>query len=225
PPVGTITSPAADTTIIAGGSVSFSTTSTAAQYSWIFPGGAPATSTAQSPGNVTFTIPGTYVPSLTVMDGSGHSDPSPPTRTITVLPPSPDFAIAVTPSSRAVLPGQSATFTVTVAALSGFNGTVSLSVDSDSGFPSGITSGGFTPSAITGPGGSSTLTMHTTASATPYALSPTITGTAGTLTHTASTTLLVQLAAPASLTATAGNAQVTLAWPASVGATSYNVKR
>ena len=98
-------------------------------------------------------------------------------------------------------------------------------MDSDSGFPSDITSGGFTPSAITGPGGSATLTMHTTASATPYALSLTITGTAGTLTHTASTTLLVQLAAPASLTATVGNAQVVLSWPASVGATSYNVKR
>jgi hypothetical protein len=225
PPVGTITSPASDTTIIAGGSVPFSTTSTVAQYSWIFPGGSPATSTAQSPGNVTFNVPGTYFPSLTVIDGSGNSDPSPPTRTITVLPPSPDFSIAVTPSSRAVLPGQSATFTVTVTALSGFNGTVSLSVDSESGFPSDITSGGFNPSSITGPGGSSTLTMNTTASATPYALSLTITGTAGTLTHTASTTLLVQLAAPASLTATAGNATVALSWPASVGATSYNVKR
>jgi len=35
----------------------------------------------------------------------------------------------------------------------------------------------------------------------------------------------VNLAAPAGLTATPGNAQVSLAWPASVGATSYHVKR
>ena len=34
----------------------------------------------------------------------------------------------------------------------------------------------------------------------------------------------MQLAAPPILTATAGNAQVALSWPASVGATSYNVK-
>jgi cellulose 1,4-beta-cellobiosidase len=37
--------------------------------------------------------------------------------------------------------------------------------------------------------------------------------------------LLVHLAAPASLTATPGNGQVSLSWPASVGATSYHVKR
>jgi cellulose 1,4-beta-cellobiosidase len=67
--------------------------------------------------------------------------------------------------------------------------------------------------------------MKTTSSTVPYALSLTITGTSGTLTHTASTTLLVALASPASLTATAGNAQVALAWPASVGASSYTVKR
>src|SRR5207248_1488504 len=144
-----ITSPISDITIPAGNMVSFSTTSSAAKYSWVFPGGSPATSTLQNPGNVVFNTPGTYVASLTVIDSSGNSDPSPPTRTITVLP----------------------------------------------------------------------------TSATPYALSLTITGTAGAITHTASTTLLVNLAAPAGLTATPGNAQVSLAWPASVGATSYDVKR
>jgi fibronectin type 3 domain-containing protein len=113
---------------------------------------------------------------------------------------------------------------VTVSPLSGFNGTVTLSVGSENGFPSGITSGGFTPSSIIG-SGSSMLTINTTTSATPYALSLTITGTSGTITHSASTTLLVSLAAPASLTATPGNAQVSLSWPASVGATSYHVKR
>jgi fibronectin type 3 domain-containing protein len=227
PPVGTIASPASDTTVPAGGSVFFSTASTAAKYSWVFPGGSPADSTAQSPGNVTFSEPGTYVTSLTVIDDSGNSDDSPPTRTITVLPPSADFSIAVSPSSQAVIPGQSATFTVTVTPLSGFSGAVSLNVGSENGFPSGITSGGFSPSSIAGSGGSSTLTMNTTTSATPYALSLTITGTSGNITHTASTTLLVHLAAPASLTATpTGNAgQVALSWPASVGATSYHVKR
>jgi len=67
--------------------------------------------------------------------------------------------------------------------------------------------------------------MNTTTSAVPHALSLTISGTSGSLTHTASTTLLVTLEPPASLTATAGNAQVSLSWPASVGANSYDVKR
>ena len=37
-------------TITAGGSVYFSTSATAAEYSWVFPGGSPATSTVQTPG-------------------------------------------------------------------------------------------------------------------------------------------------------------------------------
>lgn len=224
PPDGAITSPTSDITIPAGGVVPFGTTSSAAKYSWVFPGGTPANSTVQNPGNVVFNTPGTYVASLTLIDSSGNSDPSPPTRTITVLPTSPDFSIAVSPSSQAVNPGQSTTFTVTVSPMTGFNGSVSLSVGSENGFASGITSGGFSPSSIAG-SGSSTLTINTTTSATPYALSLTITGTAGTITHTASTTLLVNLAAPASLTATPGIGQVSLSWPASVGATSYDVKR
>jgi fibronectin type 3 domain-containing protein len=224
PPVGTIASPASDVTIPAGGSVSFSTNTTAAQYSWVFSGGSPTTSRAQNPGPVTFNAPGTYVTSLTVIDSSGNSDPSPPTRTITVTPPTGDFSIVVTPPAQLVTPGQSTTFTITVTPVTGFTGTVSLSVSSESGFPSGITSGGFSPASITG-SGSSTLTMNTTTSTVPYALSLTITGTSGTLSHTGSTSLLVNLAPPASLTATAGNAQVSLSWPASVGASSYSVKR
>jgi cellulose 1,4-beta-cellobiosidase len=101
---------------------------------------------------------------------------------------------------------------------------VSLAVGSESGFPSGITSGGFSPSSITG-SGTSTLTMKTTTSAAPYALSLTVTATAGSLSHTASTTLLLNLAAPASLTASPGASQVSLSWTASNGASSYHVKR
>src|SRR5260370_17737558 len=80
------------------------------------------------------------------------------------------------------------------------------------------------PASIIG-SGSSTLTMDTTTSTVPWALSLTITGTSGTLAHTASTTLLVNMAPPASLTATPGDTQVSLSWPGSVGATSYHIKR
>jgi hypothetical protein len=224
PPSGTITAPSGPVTITAGSAINFGSTSTASGYSWVFPGGTPATSTAQNPGNVTFGVSGTYTISLTIIDATGNSDPSPPTRTITVLPTSPDFSITVGPAAQEVVPGGLTTYTVTVTPLSGFTGTVNLSVGSESGFPTGITSGGFSPASIS-TGGSSTLTMRTSTSTVPYALSLTITGTSGTISHTASTTLLVNLAPPAGLTATAGDAQVSLSWPASVGANGYHVKR
>jgi hypothetical protein len=224
PPRGAITTPSGDMTIPAGSVINFGTSTTASKYSWVFPGGNPATSTAQNPGNITFGGPGTYTTSLTVIDATGNSDPSPPTRTITVLPTSPDFSITVGPAAQEVVPGGLSTYTVTVTPLSGFTGTVNLSVGSESGFPTGITSGGFSPASIS-TGGSSTLTMQTSPSTVPYALSLTITGTSGTISHTASTTLLINLAPPAGLTATAGDAQVSLSWPASVGASGYHVKR
>ncbi|HEY2547600.1 MAG TPA: hypothetical protein VGI46_16130, partial [Candidatus Acidoferrum sp.] len=73
-----------------------------------------------------------------------------------------------------------------VGALSGFSGSVSLSV---SGLPTGAT-GTFSPTSIS-PGASSTLTV-TTGTTTP-AGSPTVTvtGTSGTLSHTATVTLTV----------------------------------
>jgi len=224
PPSGAIASPASDVTIPAGGSVVFSTGTAAAKYSWIFPGGSPTTSTAQAPGSVTFDVPGTYDASLTVIDADGNSDPSPPTRTITVTPPSADFSITAGPPAQVATPGQAKTFTVTVAPVNGFAGPVTLTVDSESPFPTGVTSGGFSPASING-AGSSTLTMNTTTSAVPYALSLTITGTSGALSHTTSTTLLVNLAPPTGLTATPGNAQVSLSWGASIGANGYHVKR
>jgi cell division septation protein DedD len=224
PPTGAITAPSNDITIIAGSAVNFGTTTSASSYSWVFPGGWPATSTAQNPGNVTFGVPGTYTISLTVIDATGNSDPSPPTRTITVLPTSPDFSITVGPAAQEVFPGGLATYTVTVTPLSGFTGTVNLSVGSESGFPTGITSGGFSPPSIS-TGGSSTLTMQTSTSTVPYSLSLTITGNSGGITHTASTTLLVNLAPPEGLAATAGDAQVSLSWSASAGANGYHVKR
>ncbi|HLK10799.1 MAG TPA: galactose oxidase-like domain-containing protein, partial [Candidatus Binatia bacterium] len=224
PPSGAITSPASDVWITAGGSVPFDTSTSAAQYSWVFPGGSPGTSTAQHPGSVTFDTPGTYVASLTVIDGSGNSDPSPPTRTIWVDPPTADFWLTVSPASQTVTPGAAATFTVTVSPLSGFSGPVTLSVGSESGFPAGVTSGGFSPATVTG-SGSSTLTIDTAAGTVPYALTLTVTGTSGGLTHTASTTLLVSLAPPSSVAANPADGQVAVAWSPSTGASGYAVER
>ena len=167
-PRGKISSPGGNVTIKAGGTVNFSASTTGVAYSWVFPGGTPATSTAEDPGAVTFSTPGTYKVSLTVVDSTGNSDPNPPTRTITVLPSTPDFSITVSPPERKVVPGGFTTYTVTVKPLSGFAGAVNLSVSSESGFPSGITSGGFTHPSLVG-SGSSTLTMDTTTGTIPYA--------------------------------------------------------
>ena len=92
PPEGTITYPTGDITIQAGQSISFDCSATdpdgpVATYSWIFPEGTPGTSLQQHPGFVTFNDAGIHVVSMTAIDGLGVSDPSPPTRTITVLSP------------------------------------------------------------------------------------------------------------------------------------------
>jgi hypothetical protein len=88
-PAGGITTPSGDMTIQAGTSVNFTGSGSdpdgsIASYKWIFPGGSPATSTAQNPGNVSFAEPGTYIVSFNVLDNVGANDPSPPTRAITV---------------------------------------------------------------------------------------------------------------------------------------------
>jgi len=225
PPDGVIATPAGDVTVTVGSNVNFTTNTTASKYSWIFPGGSTPTSTAKSPGNIKFNTPGEYAASLTVIDASGNSDPSPSVRVIHVIPTSGNFDIDVDPPAVEVHPGGSAQFTVTVTPLSGFTGSVALTVSSEGGFLPGTSSGGFSPSTITGGGGTSTLTIDTTTSAVPYALSLTIQGTSGTIVHTTSTTLLLTLETPSGLVATPGNSQVALSWQPTTGASGYQVQR
>lgn len=90
-PNGTITSPRGDLTIQAGESITFTGAATdrdgtVSTYSWIYPGGTPSKSSAQSPGAISFTEAGTHVVSMTAVDNVGVNDPSPPTRTIVVQP-------------------------------------------------------------------------------------------------------------------------------------------
>jgi hypothetical protein len=224
PPSGSISSPASDVTINAGSTVSFDSATTSTKYSWIFPGGSPSTSTAKTPGNVTFSSPGEYVASLTLIDAANNSDPSPPSRKIKVLPAGTDFDITISPASRTINPGQSSTYTVTVTPIHGFSGTINLTVDSESGFPSGVASGGFSPSTLPG-SGSTTLTMNASGSAVPYATSLSVHGTSGALTHVASSTLVVNLAAPTNLAASTDDSVVELTWAASPGATGYRIGR
>jgi PKD repeat protein len=231
PPQGNITLPESSTTITAGNSVTFtgSSTSSTDSYAWVFTGGYPAVSSAKSPVAVTYNTPGTYSGTLTVTDANGVTDPSPPSRTITVLPSGPDFKIEVNPDSISIIPGQSAVYNVTVTPLNGFKGTVSLKGVSKNGFGTGITSLGFSPTSITSDGTNprtSTFRMQATASAQPFAASLTLTGASGTLSRATSTTLIVTVGIPTAVTATpVSSGQIGLSWQPAAGASSYNVKR
>ena len=118
---------------------------------------------------------------------TGTASPLTHTATVSlVVSANPDFSISGTPASSSVAQGSSAPYSVSVAGLNGFSGTVSLSV---SGLPTGATSS-FIPASI-GAGASSTMTIGTAAN-TPVGTSTlTITGTSGSLSHTAIVSLTV----------------------------------
>lgn len=102
------------------------------------------------------------------------------------LQTAPDFLLGTTPSSGGVTPGGTASFTVTSTPANGFAADVALSL---SGLPAQVGTPSFTPSTISGGGGSSQLTIVTPANAPPGTYPFTITGTGGTASHTSSVTL------------------------------------
>ena len=134
----------------------------------------------------TTTPAGTY--SLTISGTSGtlvHS-----THVTLVVNPvggTPDFTISVSPTSLNVTRGRSGSYTVTIGAVNGFTGTVSLSV---SGLGSRVT-GAFSPTSVTG-SGSSTLTVTVNKRATTGTRTFTVTGVSGSLSHSANANLVVQ---------------------------------
>ncbi|MEZ0109694.1 putative alpha-1,2-mannosidase [Catenulispora sp. EB89] len=100
--------------------------------------------------------------------------------------PGNDFSLAVGPSSGSVVAGSSATATVNTAVVSGSAQSVALSAG---GLPTGATAS-FSPSSVTA-GGSSTVTISTSAS-TPAGTYPvSITGSAGSATHSVTYALTV----------------------------------
>jgi PKD repeat protein len=185
-PTATITSPATNVTRNPGGSVSFAGTGsdpdgTISAYAWTFPGGTPGSSSVASPGNVTYSTPGTYTATFTVTDNGGLASPA-ATRTVTVS----DFSLSATPTSQTVLPGGSTSYTATVAPLNGFTGTVAFSV---TGLPSGATAT-FNPVSVT-TSGSTTMSVSTSAATPSGSYSLTIQGTSGPRTRTVNVTLVV----------------------------------
>jgi hypothetical protein len=110
----------------------------------------------------------------------------------------PDFALTATPASQSIAQGGSGNYTATVSASGGFNGTVDLSV---SGLPTGA-SATFTPASVNTAGTSTmAVTVDPSTAAGSYPL--TITGTSGTIVHTASVTLVVTVPVPPDFSVTA----------------------
>jgi len=103
--------------------------------------------------------------------------------------PIPDFTISANPPSQTVLQGQTASYSVNVSALNGFNSQVSLSV---SGLPSGANGVFSDPSATPNFASILTVTLPTDVPTASYTL--TITGSGGGLTHVANLVLTVNAA-------------------------------
>jgi len=98
----------------------------------------------------------------------------------------PDFSLAVSPSSQVVAQGGSTTYTTTVSAINGYNGSTTFSV---SGLPTGA-SASFAPPSLIGPG-SSTMTISTGASTPPGSYALVVQGTSGGVSRSASATVIV----------------------------------
>ena len=125
---------------------------------------------------------GTYTLTITGVSGSLTH-----TTTVSITVNAVDFSLSATPPSQTVAQGASADYSVTITPTNGFSSPVTFSV---SGLPTGAT-GTFTPNPGTT---SATLTVATTAGTTPagtYAL--TITGVSGSLSHTASVSITVNV--------------------------------
>ncbi|PZF98629.1 S8 family peptidase [Micromonospora deserti] len=101
-------------------------------------------------------------------------------------PPVNDFSVSVSPTSGSTAPGGSVTSTVSTATTNGSAQSVSLSA---SGLPTGATAS-FSPATVTS-GGSSTLTIATSASTPAGTFPVTVTGTAASGSRTATYTLTV----------------------------------
>jgi hypothetical protein len=112
---------------------------------------------------------------------------------------SPDFSVTASPSTQAIAAGKSTTYTATVTPLGGYTGNIALST---SDLPSGVTAS-FNPSTVGGATNSSTMTVNANASTAGGVYPLTVTGTDGTLTHTA----YLELSVNPPCVAPAGNSQ------------------
>ncbi|HVB98136.1 MAG TPA: hypothetical protein VNJ12_02240 [Candidatus Dormibacteraeota bacterium] len=158
---------------------------------------------------------GTY--SLTITGTSGSLSHSVAVTFVIGTISTPDFSLSATPSSVTVAPGSVANYSLSISGSGGFTGNVGLT---ETGLPSGATPT-FTPVTVTGGSGSSALGVATSTGLAVGTYPFTVTGTSGSLVHSASLTLVVQQAG------TGGNFSISISPSSqSVGpksSTSYTV--
>jgi len=140
------------------------------------------TVTAQPSGNIA--PPGYYL--LFLVNAAGVPSVGSFVQLSTATQQIGDFSISVSLASQMVVAGTSTNYTVAINPISGFTGTVNLSV---SGLPAGATAS-FNPPAVS-TSGSSTLSIKTSLSTPLGNYSLTITGMSSGTSHTANTTLMV----------------------------------
>jgi len=139
------------------------------------------------------------------------------TISLSVVAP-PNFTLSASPSSLSVTQGANATSMITVNALNGFGGSVSLSA---SGLPSGVTAS-FSPNPAAS---TSTLTLTASDTAVVGTATVTVTGMAGTLTNTTPINLTVSTASTLPTVWSDGDVGVVgIAGSASYGNGTFTVK-
>src|SRR5579864_1478576 len=140
--------------------------------------------------------------SLSTLVGCGNGSTSPPTNTATK-----DFEIAVSPATVTATAGSSSsTFTVSTTGTNGFVGSVTIAI---SGLPAGATTSPAFPFSMP-VGKTQTVILSVPASTGDFSL--TVTGTSGSLTHSASVMLTISAAqdftlgvSPATITTSPGS--------------------
>jgi hypothetical protein len=131
------------------------------------PGQSPATNYASLTATLTtsFTVTSTTTESITAQYlGDGNYQQSPPSAAvlISISPGPPDFSLAASPSSLTITaPGQSATTTISGSAINNFTGTVNVTCALQSTMT--YSSCSLVPTSFSVPGGSTVLTVTTTA--------------------------------------------------------------
>lgn len=116
-PDGPIATPVTNVTVTAGQSVTFQGSATdpdgntPLSYRWTFGGSGIPDATVVSPGARTVSTPGVYTVAFTVTDALGMADPTPATRTITVLANQPPNGTITAPAADVTIAaGQSVAF-------------------------------------------------------------------------------------------------------------------